>query len=73
LLQERGRLEAEALKTVLRNQRQRIRDTVRQRSQEIARLDLKAAKAEATPLITGLADVVNIPELDPASMSERER
>ncbi len=73
LLQERGRLEAEALKTVLRNQRQRIRDTVRQRSQEIARLDRKAAKAEATPLITGLADVVNIPELDPASMSERER
>lgn len=39
LLQERGRLEAEALKTVLRNQRQRIRDTVRQRGQEIARLD----------------------------------
>jgi SNF2 family DNA or RNA helicase len=72
LLQERGRLEAEALKTVLRNQRQRIRDTVRQRSQEIARLDRKAAKAEATPLITGLVDVVNIPELDPASMSERE-
>ena len=73
LLQERGRLEAEALKTVLRNQRQRIRDTVRQRSQDIARLDHKAAAAEATPLITGLADVVKIPELDPASMSERER
>ncbi|MEN9541094.1 MAG: hypothetical protein RLZZ459_1185, partial [Cyanobacteriota bacterium] len=73
LLQERGRLEAEALKTVLRNQRQRIRDTLRQRSQEISRLDRKAAKAEATPLITGLADVVKIPELDPASMSERER
>ena len=73
LLQERGRLEAEALKTVLRNQRQRIRDTVRQRSQEIARLDRKAAKAEATPLITGLADAVKIPELDPAAMSERER
>ena len=72
-MQERGRLEAEALKTVLRNQRQRIRDTVRQRSQEIARLDRKAAKAEATPLITGLADAVKIPELDPAAMSERER
>jgi SNF2 family DNA or RNA helicase len=73
LLQERGRLEADALKSVLRNQRQRIRDTVRQRSQEIARLDRKAAKAEATPLITGLADAVKIPELDPAAMSERER
>ncbi|MCS5694399.1 hypothetical protein NZK33_20845 [Cyanobium sp. FGCU-6] len=73
LLQERGRQEAEALKTVLRNQRQRIRDTVRQRSQEIARLDRKAAKTDATPLITGLADAVKIPELDPASMSERER
>ncbi|MFM9086732.1 MAG: helicase, partial [Cyanobium sp.] len=76
LLQERGRLEAEALKTVLRNQRQRIRDTVRQRSQEIARLDRKAAKTaqtNPTPLITGLADAVKIPELDPASMSERER
>jgi hypothetical protein len=73
LLRERGRLEAEALKTVLRNQRQRIRDTVRQRSQEIARLDRKAAKAEATPLISGLADGLKIPELDPAAMSERER
>lgn len=38
LLQERGHLEAEALKSVLRNQRQRIRDTVHQRCQEIARL-----------------------------------
>jgi hypothetical protein len=73
LLQERGRLEAEALKTVLRNQRQRIRDTVRQRTQEIARLDRKAAKGGATPLISGLVDVVKIPELDPALMSERER
>ena len=53
----------------------RIRDRgrLRQRSQEIARLDRKAAKAEATPLITGLADAVKIPELDPAAMSERER
>jgi hypothetical protein len=75
LLQERGRLEAEALKSVLRNQRQRIRDTVRQRNQEIGRLDRKAAKADSkgTPLITGLAEAVQIPELDPASMSERER
>ncbi|MFM8277415.1 MAG: helicase, partial [Cyanobium sp.] len=73
LLRERGRLEAEALKTVLRNQRQRIRDTVRQRTQEIARLERKAARAEVTPLITGLADGLKIPELDPAAMSERER
>ena len=73
LLQERGRLEAEALKTVLRNQRQRINATLRQRSREIAKLDRKAALAESTPLITGLADVVNIRKLDPASMSERER
>ena len=60
---------------MLRNQRQRIRDTVRQRNQEIGRLDRKAAKADskATPLITGLAEAVQIPELDPASMSERER
>ncbi|MFM9088681.1 MAG: helicase, partial [Cyanobium sp.] len=64
------------LKAVLRNQRQRIRDTVRQRSQEIARLDrqvAKAAQTNPTPLITGLADAVQIPELDPAAMSERER
>ena len=73
LLQERGRLEADALKSVLRNQRQRINTTLRQRTRKIAKLDRKAAQAEPTPLITGLADVVNIPELDPASMSERER
>jgi hypothetical protein len=73
LLQERGRLEAETLKTVLRNQRQRINATLRQRSREIAKLDRKAAQAEATPLITGLAEDLLIPALDPASMSERER
>jgi hypothetical protein len=73
LLQERGRLEAEALKSVLRNQRQRINATLRQRTRELARLDRQAAMAEATPLITGLAEELNIPALDPATMSERER
>jgi hypothetical protein len=73
LLQERGRPEAEALKTVLRNQRQRINATLRQRSQEIARLDRKAAQAEATPLITGLAEDMSIPALAPVTMSEWER
>ena len=75
LLQERGRHEAEALRTVLRNQRQRINATLRQRSREIAKLDRQAAKAGATPLITGLAEDLKlvIPTLDPASMSERER
>ena len=73
LLQERGRLEAEALKSVLRNQRQRINATLRQRSRELARLDRQAAMAEAMPLITGLAEELNIPALDPATMSERER
>jgi hypothetical protein len=58
---------------VLRNQRQRINATLRQRSREIAKLDRRAAKAEATPLITGLAEELAIPALDPASMSERER
>jgi hypothetical protein len=72
-LQERGRLEAEALKTVLRNQRQRITATLRQRSREIAKLERKAAQVETTPLITGLAEELAIPALDPASMSERER
>jgi hypothetical protein len=73
LLQERGRLEAEALKSVLRNQRQRINATLRQRTRELARLDRQAAMAEAMPLITGLAEELNIPALDPATMSERER
>jgi ERCC4-related helicase len=73
LLQERGRLEAEALKSVLRNQRQRINATLRQRSRELARLDRQAAMAEAMPLITGLVEELNIPALDPATMSERER
>ena len=41
--------------------------------QELARLERKAAKEEARPVITGLAEAVDIPELDLARMSERER
>lgn len=72
-LQERGATEAEALKEVLRAQRQRIRATLRQRTKELARLEKAAAAAEDIDLIPGLEEQISIPALDPAKLSSLER
>ena len=73
LLKQRGGTEAQALKEVLRGQRKRINDTVKQRTRELAKLDKKAAAAGPTGLIPGLEEQVNVPELDLAKLSIKER
>ncbi|MFN9635978.1 MAG: DISARM system SNF2-like helicase DrmD, partial [Synechococcaceae cyanobacterium] len=62
LLKERGASEAEALKSVLRNQRQRIRKTLNQRSKEL-NVKLSAAEAQLMEVIPGLEEMV-VPVLD---------
>ena len=73
LLRQRGNSEADSLKEVLRSQRQRINATLRQRSRELARLERKAADADPTGLIPGLAAQIAIPALDLEKLSSQER
>ena len=73
LLKQRGTIEAEALKEVLRTQRKRINATLRQRTRELAKLDKQAAAADPTALIPGLEDQIEVPALDLARLSSQER
>ncbi|MFW6731083.1 MAG: DISARM system SNF2-like helicase DrmD [Synechococcus sp.] len=73
LLKQRGSIEAEALKEVLRSQRRRINATLRQRTRELARLDKQAAAADPTALIPGLEEQIDVPALDLARLSSQER
>ena len=73
LLKQRGSIEAEALKEVLRSQRRRINATLRQRTRELAKLDKQAAAADPTALIPGLEEQINVPVLDLARLSSQER
>jgi chromosome segregation ATPase len=73
LLRQRGNSEADSLKEVLRSQRQRINATLRQRSRELARLERKAADADPTGLIPGLAEQIDVPALDLEKLSSQER
>jgi broad specificity phosphatase PhoE len=70
LLRERGASEAEALKSVLRNQRQRIRKTLNQRSKEL-NVKLSAAEAQLMDVIPGLEEMV-VPVLDARTLSKQE-
>ena len=72
LLKQRGGTEAQALKDVLRGQRKRINATLRQRTRELGKLEKKAAAAEPTGLIPGLADQVDVPALDLSKLSKKE-
>lgn len=72
LLKQRGGTEAQALKDVLRGQRKRINATLRQRRKELGKLEKKAAAAEPTGLIPGLADQVDVPALDLSKLSKKE-
>ena len=72
LLKQRGGKEAQALKDVLRGQRKRINATLRQRTRELGKLERKAAAAEPTGLIPGLADQVDVPALDLSKLSKKE-
>jgi SNF2 family DNA or RNA helicase len=73
LLKQRGSIEAEALKEVLRSQRRRINDTLRQRTRELAKLDKQATAADPTALIPGLEEQIDVPALDLARLSSQER
>lgn len=73
LLKQRGSIEAEALKDVLRSQRRRINATLRQRTRELAKLDKQAAAADPTALIPGLEEQIDVPALDLAKLSSQER
>jgi len=73
LLKQRGSIEAEALKDVLRSQRRRINATLRQRTGELAKLDKQAAAADPTALIPGLEEQIDVPALDLAKLSSQER
>jgi superfamily II DNA or RNA helicase len=73
LLKQRGTIEAEAFKEVLRTQRKRINATLRQRTRELAKLDKQAAAADPTALIPGLEDQIEVPPLDLARLSSQER
>ncbi len=70
LLKERGTSEAEALKSVLRNQRQRIRKTLNQRSKELS-VKLSEAEAQQMDVIPGLEEMV-VPVLDARTLSKQE-
>jgi hypothetical protein len=73
LLKQRGELEAAALRDVLRSQRKRINATVRQRNQDLAKLDRRVAVADPTGLIPGLDDQLDVPALDLQKLSNQER
>ena len=73
LLKQRGELEAAALRDVLRSQRKRINATVRQRNQDLAKLDRRVAGADPTGLIPGLDDQLDVPALDLQKLSNQER
>jgi len=70
LLKERGASEAEALKSVLRNQRQRIRKTLNQRTKELS-VKLSEAEAQQMDVIPGLEEMV-VPVLDARTLSKQE-
>ncbi|WP_425336541.1 DISARM system SNF2-like helicase DrmD [Synechococcus elongatus] len=61
LLTERGRSEATALRSVLREQERRIQATLKQRSRELDKLQEKANLQTASGLIPGLVE--QLPEL----------
>ena len=73
LLKQRGEQEAAALRDVLRSQRKRINATVRQRNQDLAKLDRRVAGADPTGLIPGLDDQLDVPALDLQKLSNQER
>jgi hypothetical protein len=74
LLKARGQGEADSLKEVLRSQRTRIQATLKQRTRDLAKLDRQLAQtSDATPLITGLEEQIDIPELDLARLTSQER